>query len=78
MTEATERHFTPDELGASWGISSDTVIRLFESEPGVLVISRHKKKARRYRTLRIPASVAERVHQRLSNPENCVHNPRPC
>ena len=62
-----ERHFTPEALGQLWGVSADTVRRLFEREPVVLVIQRKRGGARRYRTIRIPESVATRVHRRLSN-----------
>ena len=65
---AIERHYAPDELGQLWNLSADTVRRLFEREPGVLVIERAGKRARRYRTLRIPESVALRVHRQLTNP----------
>jgi hypothetical protein len=72
-TTVEEKHFTPESLGTSWGLSADTVRRLFEKEPGVLVITRQRNRAaRRYRTLRIPESVAARVHRRLSNPEKVV------
>src|SRR5437764_13383350 len=64
---ALERHFSPDELAELWGLSGDTLRRLFEHEPGVLVIERSKGRARRYRTLRIPESVAVRVHRRMTN-----------
>jgi hypothetical protein len=65
----TERHYSTDELSALWNLSADTVRRLFEREPGVLVIERARSRtARHYRTLRIPESVAARVHRRLSNP----------
>jgi transcriptional regulator GlxA family with amidase domain len=65
----TERHYSLDELATLWNLSADTVRRLFEREPGVLVIERARSRnARRYRTLRIPESVVERVHRRLSNP----------
>lgn len=64
-----ERHYTVAEIAANWSLSTDTVTRLFEHEPGVLVIGdpapRHK---RRYLTLRIPESVVERVHRRRSVP----------
>jgi transcriptional regulator GlxA family with amidase domain len=63
-----ERHFSPEDLAELWGLSADTLRRLFENEPGVLVIERSKAPARRYRTLRIPESVALRVHRRLTNP----------
>ena len=62
-----ERHYTPEELGDLWALSTDSVRRLFEREPGVLVIERTRTSARRYRTLRIPESVALRVHRRLTN-----------
>jgi hypothetical protein len=61
------RHYSPAELGELWGLSADSIRKLFLREPGVLVIaegSAHGK--RRYRTLRIPAAVAERVHRRLT------------
>ena len=65
---AMERHYTPDELGEMWSLSADTVRRLFEREPGVLVIEHARGRAtRRYRTLRIPESVAIRVHRRMTN-----------
>jgi hypothetical protein len=65
---ALERHYTPDELGEIWSLSADTVRRLFEREPGVLIIEHLKAKTkRRYRTLRIPESVALRVHRRMTN-----------
>ena len=63
-----EQHFTPAELADRWNLSADVIRALFEREPGVLMIgdqvSSHSK--RRYRTMRIPGSVAERVHRRLS------------
>jgi hypothetical protein len=64
---AMERHFSPEELGQVWALSTDTVRRMFEREPGVLVIERNHSRARRYRTLRIPESVALRVHRRMTN-----------
>ena len=63
-----ERHYAPEELGKLWNLSADSVRRLFEHEPGVLVIARKRGTRRRYRTLRIPESVADRVHRRLSHP----------
>jgi hypothetical protein len=63
-----ERHYSPEELGTIWGLSADTMRRLFEHEAGVLVIERRLCPSRLYRTLRIPESVAVRVHRRLTNP----------
>lgn len=63
-----ERHYAVAEIAEAWNLSADKVRELFENEPGVLVIGeqspRHK---RRYVTLRIPQSVVERVHSRLSS-----------
>jgi hypothetical protein len=64
----TERHtYTPAELGEIWGLSSETIRRLFEEEPGVLMVGeRHPRRKRRYVALRIPSSAAARVHRRMS------------
>ena len=62
-----ERHYAPAELGELWNLSADTVRRMFEREPGVLVFENPvRSSSRRFRTLRIPESVAERVYRRLS------------
>jgi hypothetical protein len=64
---AFERHYTIAEIAAFWSLSEDTVRDMFLSEPGVLVVARHKPGNRRpYRTIRIPESIALRVHQKLS------------
>lgn len=56
-----EAFFTPKEIAERLKLSTDKVIRLFEKEPGVLVIENEGTKyKRRYRTLRIPQSVLER------------------
>ncbi len=60
-----ERHFSVDELSALWGMSDDFVRRLFLHEPGVVVFSHYRPGWRVYRTLRIPESVALRVHTRM-------------
>ena len=62
------QHYTVKDIGTMWKLSEDAVRKIFEKEPGVLVLgeekpSRHK---RRYRTLRIPECVLERVHRRMS------------
>jgi len=66
MPSFAQRHYTASEVALMWGISLDTARRIFESEPGVLVIN-GEGTGRRYRTLRIPESVLQRVHHRLSN-----------
>ena len=62
-----ERHYAVTEIAEMWNLSVDKVRELFESEPGVLVIGeRSSRRKRRYVTLRIPRTVLERVHGRLS------------
>jgi hypothetical protein len=62
-----EKHFSPAELAKAWGVDSETIRNLFRSEPGVLKIGeKNPKHKRAYLTLRIPESVAVRVHRRLS------------
>ena len=62
-----EKHYTASELAALWGLHGKTVRGLFKGEPGVMVLGNTKTTRYRkaYTTLRIPASVAERVHRRL-------------
>ena len=65
-----ERHYVVAEIAELWSLSPDVVRRIFEREPGVLVLGDHGSRSkRRYHTLRIPESVMERVHRRLSNPD---------
>ena len=63
-----ERHYAVAEVAEMWNLSTDKVRELFENEAGVLVIGeRSPRFKRRYITLRIPQSVLERVHSRLSS-----------
>jgi hypothetical protein len=58
-----ERHYTVAEIAAMWNLSKDAARRMFQNEPGVLVLGGHSSsRKRRYVTLRIPQSVLERVH----------------
>jgi hypothetical protein len=62
---AFERHFSVEELAELWGMSDDFVRRLFLNEPDVVVFCHPRPGRRVYRTLRIPESVAARVHRRM-------------
>jgi hypothetical protein len=66
---AIEKHYSPTELAAVWGLSADTVRRMFENEPDVLIYGDEKStdRKRRYRTMKIPESVAVRIHRRLTS-----------
>lgn len=58
------------EIAVAWSLSSDSVRKLFQHEPGVLVIGdQGSRRKRGYTTLRIPESVVTRVHRRLCNPD---------
>jgi hypothetical protein len=75
QSNGTEYHFTIEELAKSWALSQAKVRRMLRNEPGVLRFGLEKKGHRRaYVTLRIPASVAERVYRRCmcpgSKPDN--------
>ena len=61
---SSERHLSIAEIAATWNLSQDVVRRLFEKEPGVLVVETARRYKRRYRTLRIPESVVQRVHKK--------------
>lgn len=61
-----ERHYSVAELGKIWNLSEKTIRRMFENEPGVLQWGKVEARSRRaYTTLRIPETVALRVHRRL-------------
>jgi hypothetical protein len=68
-----EKHFTPADLAAAWGVSAETVRQIFRNEPDVLRVGSRgpvtpsiSRRRRSYVLLRIPESVALRVHKRLS------------
>jgi hypothetical protein len=62
-----EKHFAPADLAKAWGLSAEKIRQLFRAEPGVLRIGTNaSSRDRGYMTLRIPQSVAVRVHARLT------------
>lgn len=61
-----EKHYSVVELAQLWNLSEKTIRRMFEKEPGVLQWGKLESRSKRgYTTLRIPESVALRVHRRL-------------
>jgi hypothetical protein len=69
VSPATERHYSVAEIAAMWHFSPNAVRKLFQNEPGVLALGEPRPKfgrRRGYVTLRIPQSVLDRVHRRLS------------
>jgi len=64
---ALERHFSIQEVAALWGLCENSVSELFREEPGVIRIRRPRSRYKRaYTTIRVPKSVLERVHRRMS------------
>jgi len=64
--KAIEKHYSLEQIGELWGLSTRTVRKMFEKEPGIIVFGNTGSlKKRRYLTLRIPESVLLRVHRRL-------------
>ena len=68
VTDPPEPYYSPKEVAKRLSVSRDTAIRLFQNEPGVLILESRAKpgKRRSPRLIRIPASAVERVIQRLS------------
>jgi hypothetical protein len=66
ISTATEKHYLPDELGKLWGVSAETIRTLFREERDVLRLTKSDGSKRSYVLIRIPESVAQRVHKRLS------------
>jgi len=59
--------YTVGEVAEFTGFSRQTITRLFEREAGVIVVEHpSKNQKRRYRSIRIPRSILERVVRRLS------------
>lgn len=63
-----EQHYSVIELAKLWAFSEPFIRHIFINEPGVIKIVRAedvRNRKRRYVSLRIPANVAARVHERL-------------
>jgi hypothetical protein len=63
-TSAFERHYRIGELAELWGIGRETVRLLVKDEPGVIKIRLGRKRSQTLYA--VPASVAARIHTRLS------------
>ena len=78
VPQIEEKHYKPAELAALWGFSVGTVRNLIKSELGVLRLQGVGESAgrRKYTTYSVPASVAARIYQRLSDKPLQVVLPR--
>lgn len=68
-TLAFEKHYQVKELVDLWGLDRHLITKWFEKEPGVIRVGagRNSRFKQNRISLRIPASVAERVHRRLTS-----------
>ena len=64
--DPTDSEFlTVAQVAERWGLSSDTITRIFADEPGVIALGKeHPRGKRRRVTLRIPVEVVERVRRK--------------
>jgi hypothetical protein len=66
--DGTQENFSVAEVAALWNLSTDTIRKLFEDEPGVIPLGNPNPRGKRRRiTLRIPRDVMERVKNRMAN-----------
>lgn len=64
---AFERHYSVKQLAELWGLGVDLMRRILAHEEGVVRIAHPETLHKRgYVTLRVPESVARRVHRRLT------------
>jgi len=63
---SAEQHFSVKELSERWGLSERTIRRLIDKEPGVIRIQKDSRLKRSYCRLQVPASVAERIHRKIT------------
>jgi hypothetical protein len=59
-----EQHYTVKELASRWRLSAEFVRQLVVEEDGVTEWVRQAPGKRRYRVLRVPRSVAERIYRK--------------
>jgi hypothetical protein len=64
---AMEKHYTLKQIAEEWQISVRVARRIFRDVPGVADLTIHRSlTTRSYQVLRVPASVAARVHEQRS------------
>ena len=61
QAQSLEIHLDIPQISALWGVDRKTVMAAFRDEPGVIAI-----KGRSRETMRVPISVVNRIHRRLS------------
>ena len=62
--------FTVAQLASIWQLSTDTIQRLFQDEPGVITLGNKNPRGKRKRvTLRNASSVVDRTHNATRLPQ---------
>ena len=70
VDDGKQSDFTVAQIASMWQLSTDTIQRIFEDEPGVVTLGNKNPRGKRKRvTLRIPRAVMERVKKNRSNPK---------
>ena len=68
VDEGKQETFTVAQIASLWQLSTDTIQRWFEDEPGVVTSGNKNPRGKRKRvTLRIPREVMQRVKRRMAN-----------
>jgi hypothetical protein len=68
VDDGIQENFTVAEVAALWKLSTDSISRIFQDEPGVVTLGNKNPRGKRKRvTLRIPRAVMERVKKSRSN-----------
>jgi len=68
VDDGLQETFTVAQIASLWQLSTDTIKRMFENEPGVQALGNKNPRGKRKRiTLRIPRAVMDRVKKKLSN-----------
>ena len=67
VDDGKQETFTVAQIASLWELSTDTIQRWFEDEPGVITSGNKNPRGKRKRiTLRIPRAVMERVKRKRS------------
>jgi hypothetical protein len=68
VDDGKQETLTVAQIASLWQLSTDTIQRWFEDEPGVVISGNKNPRGKRKRiTLRIPRSVLERVKRKRMN-----------
>jgi len=68
VDDGVQENFTVAEIAALWKLSTDSIQRIFQDEPGVVTLGEKNPRGKRRRvTLRIPRAVMMRVKKTRSN-----------